>query len=396
MLVSLSGATVSASAAEMTLPAPAKYRLEEGALTTVELSQVDKVQDIVVGDAAVVDAQWINQRLVLRGLSAGATDILLLFDKQPTQSFEVAVTPRTNNALALQLQELQAQDERLEVTVSPPFSLVSGEVSARTDEQLQRLAANNPELLLMQQVALTEAPMITLSVELVEVKRQWLERLGVDWDRSISGPQYLHQAADAWQLPLSIQAHINLLQQQGHARILAKPRLVTQSGTAASFLAGGEIPIPQVLAQGQQDVTFREYGIRLTMTPELLATGKIATEFSAEVSTLDSAVSVNGIPGILTRRTSSRAIAENLETILVSGLISDDQAHAQAQVPWLGSLPILGSLFTSEDYQRQRTELVIMVTSSVEDPAQRATAKRLQRQLTAFQTNQQCVGLRHD
>lgn len=159
------------------------------------------------------------------------------------------------------------------------------------------------------------------------------------------------------------------MQRRGLAKLLANPVLSTQSGEKATFLAGGELPIPQVVAQGMQDVTFREYGIRLVIQPVVLDDNRIKTQLHAELSNIDPAVSVSGVPGILSRRTESVFLSNDGDTLVLSGLLSTDESAQDDEIPGLGSLPILENAFRSQQNREQTTELIIMVTAERMDTA---------------------------
>ena len=144
-----------------------------------------------------------------------------------------------------------------------------------------------------------------------------------------------------------------------------------------------------------QDVTFRSYGIKLNIAPEITATGKIKTQLSAEVSNLDPAVSVNGVPGILTRRTDSVFLADDNDTLVLSGLMSHEHSRSEGQTPALGDLPVIGQLFKSSELREQQTELVIMVTAERLASAQQRLQEKSQRleQQTSWLSEAGCVGL---
>ena len=112
-----------------------------------------------------------------------------------------------------------------------------------------------------------------------------------------------------------------------------------------------------------QDVTFREYGIRLIVEPVVLKDGRIKTKLSAELSNIDPAVSVAGVPGILTRRTESVFLSEDGDTMVLSGLLNVDKSNQSDEMPGLGELPGLNRVFGSQQHREQTTELVVMVTA---------------------------------
>ena len=149
---------------------------------------------------------------------------------------------------------------------------------------------------------------------------------------------------------------------------MAEPKLVSRSGGQAEFLAGGEVPIPISNALGALNVTFRQFGIILKIAPIADAEGFISTTIEVEVSTIDPAIAVNGIPGFATRRTRTEMNVRQGQTMVLSGLFSSEESKTVAKLPGLGSIPILGELFKSRDFRNNRTDLVIFVTPYIIDP----------------------------
>jgi pilus assembly protein CpaC len=162
------------------------------------------------------------------------------------------------------------------------------------------------------------------------------------------------------------------------AKTLAEPTLVALSGEKASFLAGGEFPIPVVQngggAGGSQAFTieFKPFGVSLGFTPTVLADGVINMVVEPEVSSIDPAASitVNGlrVPGLQTRRASTTLELRDGESFAMAGLIRQDFQTTVRQLPILGSIPIIGSLFRSSGFQRGETELLIVVTPRLVQP----------------------------
>lgn len=150
-----------------------------------------------------------------------------------------------------------------------------------------------------------------------------------------------------------------------------------------------------MLAQGLQDVSFRPYGIQLRVAPQLLASGQIQTHLVAEMSSIDPAVAVNGIPGLLTRKVASTLVVPAGETLILSGLMQHEQAEQADRFPALHNLPVLGALFTSKQFRRAETDLVIMVTPKLASEAQnrRARADLVKQQISAFRNSVDCTGL---
>lgn len=165
---------------------------------------------------------------------------------------------------------------------------------------------------------------------------------------------------------------IRALKQNGTIRILAEPSLVTVSGEKASFLAGGEFPVPVQQSLNAISVQFREFGVRLNFTPTVLGSDKIALRVEPEVSSLDFSTAVQvgtfSIPGLRTRKADTSVEMVSGQSFAIAGLISDEMTADVAKFPVLGELPVLGALFRSTRYRRQETELLIVVTPRLVQP----------------------------
>ena len=174
------------------------------------------------------------------------------------------------------------------------------------------------------------------------------------------------------QLSNRLQIEVNALEQKGAARLLAEPNLVTLSGETASFLAGGQIPIPEVGATGTPAFGFQPYGVGLSFTPTVLRNGVINLVVKPEVSEIDSAhaVTVAGttVPALTTRKASTVLELRDGQSFMLGGLLQSDGTNNIDQLPWLGDMPVLGALFRSTDYQKNETDLVILVTPHIVRP----------------------------
>ena len=175
----------------------------------------------------------------------------------------------------------------------------------------------------------------------------------------------------------NLEIFIQALSENRYVRLLAEPNLVAVSGEEATFLVGGEFPVPIVqgsVVGGGSTVTvqYKEFGVRLKFRPEVLGEGKLRLEVSPEVSELSEigAVRQNGftIPSVITRRSSTTVELTSGQSFAMAGLLrTKDQARA-SRVPVLGDLPVLGTLFRSVRYEQDQTELVVMVTAELVEP----------------------------
>ncbi|MBA6133997.1 MULTISPECIES: type II and III secretion system protein family protein [Pseudomonas] len=168
-------------------------------------------------------------------------------------------------------------------------------------------------------------------------------------------------------------AMINALETSGFAYTLARPSLTVLSGQTASFLAGGEIPIP-VPSAGSDNVSieYKEFGIRLALTPTIVNEGRITLKVAPEVSELDytNAVTIAGteVPALTVRRTDTSIALADGESFIISGLVSKSTLSKVNKLPGLGNLPILGALFRQSNLTRDETELLMIVTPHLVQP----------------------------
>ena len=173
---------------------------------------------------------------------------------------------------------------------------------------------------------------------------------------------------------VSADVMINALEAKGVARSLAEPNLVALSGDTASFLAGGEYPIPVSGKYGQVTVTYKKYGVGLAFTPTVLNHGLINMKIQPEVSQIDTthqvAVSNNvSVPALIVRRASTTVELRDGQSFVIGGLLQTENHNQIEQLPWLGSVPVLGTLFSSKSYQKNQTDLAIIVTPHIVRPA---------------------------
>lgn len=246
--------------------------------------------------------------------------------------------------------------------------------------------------------------MVRMRVRMIEFRKSALGKLGIDWSDSAAGPGFsvagdlvgnnlFRPAADGFAASLpntvkpfstyfgvasNITSRINFLASTGDATTLAEPVLSTTSGGSASFLAGGEVPYPSVGANGQTIVQFKEYGIKLNVSPSIDALGNVRTIVETEISQLDPAVSVQGTPGLLTRKAQTQVNVRSGETIVISGLLSSESSKDIDKLPGIGNLPIIGSFFRTKNARNAVSELVIFVTPEIVEPTRSALSSRQQ------------------
>jgi Flp pilus assembly secretin CpaC len=162
---------------------------------------------------------------------------------------------------------------------------------------------------------------------------------------------------------------LNLLMQEGHAKVLSSPNLVTSPGQKATFLVGGEIPVVTSTGLGAVNVQYQPYGVQLNVTPEVLGNGSVHAVVAPEVSRLDyaNAVVVSGftIPALIVSKLSTDVITRPGESIILGGLVNRLEMKTISKIPLLSSIPILGKLFTSTSYQNQQSDVVFVMTPEI-------------------------------
>ncbi|HZZ65571.1 MAG TPA: pilus assembly protein N-terminal domain-containing protein [Candidatus Baltobacteraceae bacterium] len=162
---------------------------------------------------------------------------------------------------------------------------------------------------------------------------------------------------------------LNLLLQEGHARMLSAPNLVTTPGNVATFLVGGSFPIPFATGLGQVSIQYQPYGVQLNVTPTVLGNGAVEAKIAPNISDLDfsNAVTENGfvIPALRSSQLSTDVITQPGESIIMGGMLRRIETRVINKIPLLGDIPILGELFRSTNYQRQDSDVVFVMTPEI-------------------------------
>jgi pilus assembly protein CpaC len=166
----------------------------------------------------------------------------------------------------------------------------------------------------------------------------------------------------------NVEVNLEALEQKGLARTLAEPNLTALSGETARFLAGGEFPVTTVGNDGQINVEYKEFGVKLLFTPTVLERGLINLRVIPEVSDIAS-FSPSGFPIFSTRRASTAVELRDGQSFALAGMLQTTANRDTDQVPWLGSIPVIGALFRSQAFQNSETELVVIVTPHLVKPA---------------------------
>ena len=360
-------------------------------ITRVSLSTPD------IADAMVTTPYEV----LVHGKTPGTISLLIWGDNGRITTYDVAVR-RDLSALAVQVKS-QYPEENIKVAGNGRDVVLSGTVSTKyIMDRAVLLAAgyvDKPENVvnLMQQQSTAVTNQVLLRVRFAEVSRSAIQELGAsfftgytghgDWIGRTTTEQFDAPNFDVDKKALVFSDFLNLfafnteqnigmlvkaLKTKGLFQSLAEPNLVTQDGKEASFLAGGEYPYPVIQnGSGNSSVTivFKEFGVRLRFTPNITADGMIHLKVAPEVSTLDFAnglvLSGFRVPALATRRTETEVELRDGQTFAIAGLLDNKVDETLRKMPGIGDIPILGYLFKSQAYNKQATELVVMITPHI-------------------------------
>jgi pilus assembly protein CpaC len=368
-----------------------QFTLYIGEVKVLKLGQVERV---AIGNGKVVSTTALKsgQLVVLAG-KQGVSDMHIWLKDGRQYAYRVTVLPGSMLASGQKIKAILDKIAGIKVSMIGGKMLVQGEVGKTQKKLISTLIGQFPGLVdLTTLKTVPSTRMIAMKVQIVEISTSAVKQLGINWASSINGPAGLvatprmNSAYNTLSAPTGfstlpasetgaffgivsgITSSINLLAQSGQAYLLAQPTLSTKSGGTATFLAGGEIPIPITSSLGSTNVIFKKYGVQLKIQPVADSKGDIVAHVQTEVSDVDPNESVNGIPGFLTRSTSTDISMHKGQTMVISGLVKQNTGVSNSGIPGLRNLPILGPLFRSKSFQDHQSELVIFVTPTIYGP----------------------------
>ena len=337
--------------------------------------------ELSIANPGIADISTLSDRSIyVLGKTPGRTTLTLLGPNGALiANIEVHVAPDVAEFRERLRQILP--NEPIEVRTANDGIVLSGTVSSieRLDAAMQLAERYAPERV-SNLMSVGGTHQVMLRVRFSEVQRNVAQELGASMSagRSIPTGRGVFHAGNGGSLGFGVgigavqfQVLLEALETNGLARTLSEPSLTSLSGQEASFLAGGEYPVP-VPSDNGIGIEYREFGVRLNFTPRVLDGDVINLMLNAEVSSLDDSagVAIGGVsvPGLRTRQTSTTVELRDGESFAIAGLLQDDFRGRTRQVPWLGDIPILGALFRSSEYQRDQSELVIFITAHLVSP----------------------------
>jgi len=343
--------------------------------------------EVVVGDPEIADVNPLTDRTIsILGKKIGTTRVSIYAEgKKQVGIFDVEVSYDVVKLSA----ELARQFPKAHINVSPVNGriMLSGTAPDGVIVDKAVTIAKQFGNEVINSIGVTQPQQVLLEVRFVEAQRNASRELGINW-KIVGNTATLATGAGALisnstpfgqlmatLLGKGIQADllIQALEERGVARRLAEPNLVALSGDTASFLAGGEFPFPVQGQLNQITIEFKKFGVGLAFTPTVLANGLINLRIEPEVSQLDptNTISVGGvtIPSLIVRRASTTIELRDGQSFAMAGLLQANSSTGANQLPWIADVPILGALFRSAQYQKNETDLAIIVTPRIVRPA---------------------------
>ena len=371
-----------------------------GRSTILNVGSTIKRVSLTVPDVADAIATTPTQ-LLIHGKQPGTISMFVWDNSGAIRTYEVNVR-RDLKALKEQVEQL-FPGEPISIVGSGKDVVLSGTVTSKyVVEKAADVASGYVEkkeniVNLLQQQEGIASNQVLLRVRFAEVSRSALQELGAnfiangyqnDWFGRTSTQQFAAPDFDSdkaggltfsdflnvfvFNTKHNIGAVIKALQNKGLFQSLAEPNLIALNGKEASFLAGGEYPYPVVQpSAGATSITiqFKEFGVRLSFTPTVLQGDLIDLKVKPEVSSLDfsNAITLQGfrIPALSTRRTDTEVELRDGQTFAIAGLLNNTANSTMSKIPGIGDIPVLGYLFRSRAYQKQQTELVVMITPQI-------------------------------
>jgi pilus assembly protein CpaC len=366
-----------------------------------------------IADPKIADVQVKSPTLVyVIGKAPGGTSFYALDSREQVVA-NLSVRVGYDEDRLRQMLRVQAPNSHVEVTAADGALILTGRVASPAEgDDVLRIAnlfvqqgeekAKPGQII--NRLTVDTPNQVYLQVRIAEVSRSATKNLGFNWESIIAvgssgGLIGLTQGLDVIDdngkfIPPAngdtaivggyhhggdnINAMINALQKKGLISILAEPNLTAVSGEPANFLAGGEYPIPVPQGPGQTTIEYKKYGVSLSFVATILDGGRISLTVKPEVSQLTQAgaISVGGVtvPALTTRRAETTVELGSGDSFAIGGLLQHNVTQDVSKLPWLGDVPVLGQLFRSKSFQKDDSELMIIVTPYLVKPSSQRLA----------------------
>ena len=362
-----------------------KMTVGAGQSRTVNMSGLQRaaIANPDVADVVVVS----SSELILVGKQTGTTT-LIIWSNMGRQTYQVEVAAN-DPAIANEIKRVLGYPDIRVVKVNKTVIL-----EGTVNDQYQRAraekiaAAYGDKVVNLLEIA--KPIQIKIEAKIVEISRNKTDKLGLQYySTNTANPgiffagQYQNSVLQGTAISLGnmgavapLNTQLNLLLQNGFAKLLSQPNMVTLSGEKANILVGGQIPVPVSNMAGQVSIEWKDYGIKLEISPEASLDGIITSKVKAEVSAMEwnnptTKIKLGSnieIPSIRMRKAETAIALASGQTMAIGGLIANDITRDVTKIPFLGDLPVIGQLFRSTSFTKGETELIILVTPTIVDP----------------------------
>ena len=371
---------------------------------SIVLRSAIPVKRVSIANPEIADLILISPKeIYITGKTAGTTNLTFWQNKEIVAIFDLNVEYDVA-VLKQKMYQILPMEKDLRVISTNDSITLAGKISttSKLSQALALASAYAPKGKVQNMLQVGGVHQVMLEVRVAEISKSTMKRLGVNFAYTGSSGEFgisllsgLAGIADAGSgglpgaigLDLSPAVNalfrfnygaatwtwlIDALEEDGLVKILAEPTLITLSGQPANFLAGGEFPVPVPQGLGTVAIEYKTFGVGLSFTPMVLSEDKINIQVTPEVSELDfsTAIRLEGFttPGISTRRASTTVELGDGQSFAIAGLLRDSVRSGISKYPLLGDIPIIGVLFQSKEFQRNETELVIIVTPHLVKP----------------------------
>lgn len=367
------------------------------------LRSIERIKRVSVATPEIADFILISPNEVyITGKAVGITNLTLWKESKAPEVYDLEVSYDISR-LKQKLHDLLPGERDLRVIPTHDSITLAGTVSstANLSQVMALTKAFAPEEKIINSLEVSGVHQVMLEVRVAEISRSLLRRIGVNFTYNkgddfgaslLGGLTQLKKPEEAFLLsgPLGLitssvnalfrfdyngatwTGFIDALKEDGLIKILAEPTLISMSGQEASFLAGGEFPVPQAGGLGTTSVVYKKFGVELSFTPTVLSENKITIKVHPSVSELDftNAALLEGfvVPGLNKREAVTIVELADGQSFAIAGLLQESVRDIVDKFPLLGDIPILGALFRSRQFQKRETELIIIVTPHLVKP----------------------------
>ena len=335
------------------------------------------VQKVAIANPEIADVVVVSSAEVLLVGKSPGTTTLHIWSAGQRESFQIEVV--TNDIpIANEIKSIIGLDD-LKVRKIGKTIILEGKVNSQYQKVRAEKVAGAYGEKVVNLLEMTKPIQVKIETIIIEIDKEKTKDLGIKWgsfmERFVQGSFGFGQDLGGNYSP--IRGILSAMVKDGTAKILSQPNIITLSGENANIMIGGQLPVPVALDDGKLTIAWKDYGIKLDIAPEVNAEGLINSKIKAEVSSLDwnsehriDLIGDLNIPPIKMRKAETTIGLLSGQTMAIGGLLANETSKNVNKIPILSSIPVLGKLFSSTSYSRGETELIILVTPSIVNPAE--------------------------